>query len=125
MAKKIIKRNGEEVDFDQAKIVNAITKANKEVDRIHQMTAYQIEAVASSIAEQVQKAPHAVNVEDIQDMVETGIMEVRGYEVAQKYVRYRYRSVYCCRRKLFAHIKKESFISMIVIILHRENITAT
>ena len=91
MAKKIIKRNGEEVDFDQAKIVNAITKANKEVDRIHQMTAYQIEAVASSIAEQVQKAPHAVNVEDIQDMVETGIMEVRGYEVAQKYVRYRYR----------------------------------
>ena len=91
MAKKIIKRNGEEVDFDQVKIVNAITKANKEVDRIHQMTAYQIEAVASSIAEQVQKAPHAVNVEDIQDMVETGIMEVRGYEVAQKYVRYRYR----------------------------------
>jgi anaerobic ribonucleoside-triphosphate reductase len=91
LAKKIIKRNGEEVDFDQAKIVNAITKANKEVDRIHQMTAYQIEAVASSIAEQVQKAPHAVNVEDIQDMVETGIMEVRGYEVAQKYVRYRYR----------------------------------
>ena len=91
MAKKIIKRNGEEVDFDQAKIVNAITKANKEVDRIHQMTAYQIEAVASSIAEQVQKAPHALNVEDIQDMVETGIMEVRGYEVAQKYVRYRYR----------------------------------
>ena len=91
MAKKIIKRNGEEVDFDQAKIVNAITKANKEVDRIHQMTAYQIEAVASSIAEQVQKAPHAVNVEDIQDMVETGIMEVRGYEVAQKYVRYSYR----------------------------------
>ena len=91
MAKKIIKRNGEEVDFDQAKIVNAITKANKKVDRIHQMTAYQIEAVASSIAEQVQKAPHAVNVEDIQDMVETGIMEVRGYEVAQKYVRYRYR----------------------------------
>ena len=91
MAKKIIKRNGEEVDFDQAKIVNAITKANKEVDRIHQMTAYQIEAVASSIAEQVQKAPHAVNVEDIQDMVEIGIMEVRGYEVAQKYVRYRYR----------------------------------
>ena len=91
MAKKIIKRNGEEVDFDQAKIVNAITKANGEVDRIHQMTAYQIEAVAASIAEQVQKAPHAVNVEDIQDMVETGIMEVRGYEVAQKYVRYRYR----------------------------------
>ena len=91
MSKKIIKRNGEEVDFDQAKIVNAITKANKEVDRIHQMSAYQIEAVASSIAEQVQKAPHAVNVEDIQDMVETGIMEVRGYEVAQKYVRYRYR----------------------------------
>ena len=87
----VIKRNGEEVHFDRAKIVNAITKANGNVERIHQMNPYQIEAIADTIAEQVQEMPHAVNVEDIQDMVETGIMEMRGYEVAQKYVRYRYR----------------------------------
>ena len=88
---KVIKRNGEEVHFDRAKIVNAITKANGNVERIHQMNPYQIEAIADTIAEQVQETPHAVNVEDIQDMVETSIMEMRGYEVAQKYVRYRYR----------------------------------
>ena len=87
----VIKRNGEEVHFDRAKIVNAITKANGNVERIHQMNPYQIEAIADTIAEQVQEMPHAVNVEDIQDMVETNIMEMRGYEVAQKYVRYRYR----------------------------------
>lgn len=87
----VIKRNGEEVHFDRAKIVNAITKANGNVERIHQMNPYQIEAIADTIAEQVQEMPHAVNVEDIQDMVETSIMEMRGYEVAQKYVRYRYK----------------------------------
>ena len=87
----VIKRNGEEVHFDRAKIVNAITKANGNVERIHQMNPYQIEAIADTIAEQVQEMPHAVNVEDIQDMVENSIMEMRGYEVAQKYVRYRYR----------------------------------
>ena len=87
----VIKRNGEEVHFDREKIVNAITKANGNVERIHQMNPYQIEAIADTIAEQVQETPHAVNVEDIQDMVETSIMEMRGYEVAQKYVRYRYR----------------------------------
>ena len=87
----VIKRNGEEVHFDRAKIVNAVTKANGNVERIHQMNPYQIEAIADTIAEQVQEMPHAVNVEDIQDMVETSIMEMRGYEVAQKYVRYRYR----------------------------------
>ena len=87
----VIKQNGEEVHFDRAKIVNAITKANGNVERIHQMNPYQIEAIADTIAEQVQEMPHAVNVEDIQDMVETSIMEMRGYEVAQKYVRYRYR----------------------------------
>ena len=85
----VIKRNGEEVHFDREKIVNAITKANGNVERIHQMNPYQIEAIADTIAEQVQETPHAVNVEDIQDMVETSIMEMRGYEVAQKYVRYR------------------------------------
>ena len=88
---RVIKRNGEEVDFDLTKIVNAVKKANHEVDHIHQMNEYQIMAVADMIAQRVQQSMHAVNVEDIQDMVETGIMEMRGYEVAQKYVRYRYK----------------------------------
>ena len=87
----VIKRNGQEVDFDISKIVNAIRKANAEVSGIYQMNDYQINAVADNIAKKVQNSSHAVNVEDIQDMVETGIMEMRGYEVAQKYVRYRYK----------------------------------
>ncbi len=87
----VIKRNGEEVDFNLSKIVNAITAANEEVDRLHQMNQYQIQAVADKIAAQISIMTHAVNVEDIQDMVEKGIMEMRGYEVAQKYVRYRYK----------------------------------
>ncbi len=87
----VIKRNGEEVHFNSQKIVNAVHKANEEVDRLHQMNDYQIRAIADSIANKVQESIHAVNVEDIQDMVETGIMAMRGYEVAQKYVRYRYK----------------------------------
>ncbi|HCE78304.1 MAG TPA: anaerobic ribonucleoside-triphosphate reductase, partial [Lachnospiraceae bacterium] len=87
----VIKRSGEEVSFDISKIVNAISKANREVDKIHQLNEYQILAVAEKIARQVADYPHAINVEDIQDLVETGIMEMRGYEVAQKYVRYRYK----------------------------------
>ena len=87
----VIKRNGEEVGFDLSKIVNAIKAANAEVDRVHQMNEYQIQAIADTIAQQICTMTHAVNVEDIQDMVETGIMEMRGYEVAQKYVRYRYK----------------------------------
>ena len=76
----VIKRNGEEVDFNLSKIVNAITAANEEVDRLHQMNQYQIQAVADKIAAQISIMTHAVNVEDIQDMVEKGIMEMRGYE---------------------------------------------
>ncbi len=86
----IIKRNGAEVSFDEMKIINAIKAANHEVDDIHKMSDAQIRAVADGIAKQVADSPHAVNVEDIQDMVEKGIMEMRGYEVARLYVRYRY-----------------------------------
>ena len=87
----VIKRNGEEVNFDLDKIVNAINAANKEVDRLHQLNDYQVQAIADNIAKQIEIMTHAIHVEDIQDMVETGIMEMRGYEVAQKYVRYRYK----------------------------------
>ena len=87
----VIKRNGEEVIFDISKIYNAIAAANNEVDRIHQMNKYQIQAVADNVAAQIERGSHEVNVEEIQDLVETGIMEMRGFEVAQKYVRYRYK----------------------------------
>ena len=87
----VIKRNGEEALFDISKIVNAIKAANNEVDKLYQLSDYQINAVADKIAKRSNEMTHAINVEDIQDMVETGIMEMRGYEVAQKYVRYRYK----------------------------------
>ena len=88
---KVIKRNGEEVRFDISKIVNAIKAANNEIDPIYQLNEYQIQAIADNVAAKIAAMTHAAHVEDIQDMVETGIMEMRGYEVAQKYVRYRYK----------------------------------
>lgn len=87
---KVIKRNGEEVSFDVNKILNAIRAANKEIEPIHKLNEYQIAAVGKNVRSQIEAAQHAISVEDIQDMVERGIMEMRGYEVAQKYVRYRY-----------------------------------
>ena len=89
--KRVIKRSGEEVDFDLHKIVNAINAANEETDKLHQMNPYQIKAVAEHVADKIAGMTHAIYVEDIQDIVETSIMEMRGYEVAQKYVRYRYK----------------------------------
>ena len=88
---KVIKRNGEEVQFDESKIINAIKAANNEVDKLHALNEYQIKAVADNVTGRIEKMRHVAHVEDIQDLVETGIMEMRGYEVAQKYVRYRYK----------------------------------
>ena len=91
LMKNVIKRNGKEVKFDVSKIVHAIEKANHEVDPIFQLNSFQIQAAADSVVKKIQAKSYAVNVEEIQDMVETAIMEMRGYEVAQKYVRYRYK----------------------------------
>ena len=91
LMKNVIKRNGKEVKFDLSKIVHAIEKANNEVDPIYQLNNFQIQAAADSVVKKIQAKSYAVNVEEIQDMVETAIMEMRGYEVAQKYVRYRYK----------------------------------
>ena len=88
---KVIKRNGQEVNFDLSKIRNAVSKANAEIDNIHKLNEYQIDAIADNVAGRISQLDRAVNVEEIQDMVETAIMEMRGYEVAQKYVRYRYK----------------------------------
>ena len=87
---KIIKRNGSEEVFYASKIATAVTKANNEVDPIYQLNPYQIEAIATAVTKECEKTGYAVNVEQIQDMVEKSIMEQRGYEVAQKYVRYRF-----------------------------------
>ena len=86
----VIKRNGEEVEFDAEKISNAIQKANHEVTDDKKLTLLQIADVTRKVVERIEKAPHAVNVEQIQDLVEIAIMEEGGYEIAQKYVRYRY-----------------------------------
>ena len=89
---RVIKRNGQEVAFDGHKIINAIACSQQEVSELHQMNDFQIRAVADTIAKTVNNMLHAVNVEDIQDMVERGIMEMRApKKVAQKYVRYRYK----------------------------------
>ncbi len=88
---KVIKRNGEEVQFDSGKIVNAVNAANMGTEPIHRLNEYQVQAIADTVEGKVQEMTHIAHVEDIQDMVETGIMEMRGYEVAQKYVRYRYK----------------------------------
>ena len=87
---KIIKRDGKEVDFEEEKIVNAICKANHEIEDIHKLSDCQIRAIANNVKNQVAESLHTVSVEEIQDMVEKGIMQMRGSEVAQKYVRYRY-----------------------------------
>nr|WP_026834430.1 anaerobic ribonucleoside-triphosphate reductase [Eubacterium xylanophilum] len=87
---RVIKRNGEEVEFNAEKISNAIQKANDEVDEKKQLTLLQIADITNRVVRQIENMSHAVNVENIQDLVEIGIMREGGYEIAQKYVRYRY-----------------------------------
>ena len=87
----VIKRDGTEVKFDSLKIVNAIKKANAEVKPKNQLTDEQITKIAWDITNDISNATHATSVEDIQDMVEIGIMKEGGYEVAQHYVRYRFK----------------------------------
>lgn len=86
----VIKRNGEEVEFDAEKISNAIQKANNEVTDDKKLTLLQIADVTRKVVERIEKSSHAVNVERIQDLVEVEIMKEGAYEIAQKYVRYRY-----------------------------------
>ncbi len=87
----IIKRDGREVEFDVNKIINAIKKANKEVLESQKLSEEQIETIAANIEKTARKTSYALNVEKIQDMVEIEIMNAGGFEVAQKYVRYRFR----------------------------------
>ena len=87
---KIIKRNGSEVPFDIEKIVNAITAANNEVEPQDRLTDDQIALAAHSVEWLCSRAGHTVSVEEIQDMVENQIMAQGRFEVARKYIIYRF-----------------------------------
>ena len=86
----IIKRSGAEVLFDRRKIVRAIEKANVRVKESDRLSSSQIGSIADDIEIECHKEGHALSVEDIQDLVETGIMERGAYEVAKLYITYRY-----------------------------------
>ena len=87
---KIIKRSGKEVDFDQNKITNAIIKANLTVDENEQLTEKQIAKIVDDITKLCKKTRRATSVEEIQDMVERGIMQEGAFSVAKNYITYRY-----------------------------------
>lgn len=84
----VIKRDGQMVPYDGTKIINAIQKANATVPPIRRLSDAKVSAIEERIFHMVESP---VSVETIQDKVEIGIMEMRGYEVAQNYIRYRYK----------------------------------
>ncbi|MDE5605474.1 MAG: anaerobic ribonucleoside-triphosphate reductase [Eubacterium sp.] len=86
---KIIKRNGSEVDFDLNKIAVAVTKANTACEK-EELSASQIKDIAEYVEFKIQKANRALSVEEIQDIVENQIMAQGAFEVARRYVKYRY-----------------------------------
>ena len=87
---KVIKRNGSEVDFDITKIIAAITKANDVVEGSERMTPMQIRRIAESVDLACQKMNRSPSVEEIQDLVEKQIMAHGAFEVAKRYITYRY-----------------------------------
>ncbi|MEE8706491.1 MAG: ATP cone domain-containing protein, partial [Oscillospiraceae bacterium] len=87
---KVIKRNGAEVEFDITKIITAVTKANAVVEEAKRMTPTQIQRIAESVDFSCQKINHAPSVEEIQDLVEDQIMAHGAFEVAKRYITYRY-----------------------------------
>ena len=88
---KIIKRSGKEVGFDGEKIIAAIEKANNEVTEENRLTHEQILNIERQVEEKCSAYNHAPGVEEIQDMVENGIMEAGKFEIARKYITYRYK----------------------------------
>ena len=87
---KIIKRNGSEAVFDITKIIAAITKANHSVEEGQRLTQAQILSIADKVQQACESRSHAMGVEEIQDLVEDGIMSAGAYEVARHYITYRY-----------------------------------
>ena len=88
---KIIKRSGQEVDFDIVKIENAIRKANQVVDYKNAMSENRIKLIAEEVAGVCEARDRAMTVEEIQDVVENKIMEMGSHEIAKKYIVYRYK----------------------------------
>lgn len=107
---KIIKRNGQEMTFDNSKIKNAITKANLSVDDISKRLGdEQIDKIVSKVTGECEAMGRAVGVEEIQDFVEYGIMGQGAFEVAKNYITYRYvrqlaRQVNTTDQKIFSLI---------------------
>ena len=87
---KIIKRNGSEAVFDITKIIAAITKANHVVPESQRLTKEQIIEISDHVQTSCLSRSHAMNVEEIQDLVEDEIMQTGAFEVARKYITYRY-----------------------------------
>ena len=87
---RIIKRSGAEVDFDISKIIAAIYKANAVVGEDDKLKKSQVDRIANTVETQCMSMNRAMSVEEIQDMVEDGIMRENAYEVARKYITYRY-----------------------------------
>ena len=87
---RVIKRNGAEVEFDIIKIIAAVTKANDVVDEDARMTPVQIQRIAESVELACQSLGRAPTVEEIQDFVEHQIMAHGAFEVAKRYITYRY-----------------------------------
>ncbi|MGN1086550.1 MAG: anaerobic ribonucleoside-triphosphate reductase, partial [Porcipelethomonas sp.] len=88
---KIIKRSGTEVDFDASKIDSAVSKANVEAAENVRLTDEQIKDISDYIENLCEELGRTLNVEEIQDLVENKIMEYQAYEVARKYITYRYK----------------------------------
>ncbi len=87
---KIIKRSGAEVSFDPQKIVIAVSKANDSVVPSARMSAVQIRRIAEDVESAAQNMGRSLSVEEIQDMVEDQIMNQRAFDVARRYITYRY-----------------------------------
>ena len=88
---KIIKRNGQEAQFDKTKISSAISKANKEVSGSDKLDKDSINTIADSIEKYASSCGRSLNVEEIQDMVEDHIMDLGKHNLARRYITYRYR----------------------------------
>ena len=87
---KIIKRNGAEVPFDITKIITAVTKASDSVGGQSRLTKDQITQIAAAVTDQCQLLNRAVSVEEVQDLVENQLMDIRAHDVARHYITYRY-----------------------------------
>ena len=87
---KIIKRSGQEVVFDIDKIVGAVRKANKEIVESERITEIEIQGIANTVAEECAKMGRSPHVEEVQDMVENRLMDMKAFVLARKYITYRY-----------------------------------